>query len=83
MEAARQRLGAPRLELAGRLRGQADRARIATARLLEYVEAFKGTWGEDERCRATVPRWAEPGWYAAIKAARESLEALEGEKALA
>lgn len=79
-EAARERLGIPLLQVVRDLRDQADRARIATARLLDYVGAFKGTWGEDERCRATVPRWAEPGWYAAIQEAKSALAELEADR---
>lgn len=62
---------------ATRLRLGADRARIATARLLECTNSFFGTFGDDERGRATIPRTAEPAWTRERELARTALTDLE------
>jgi hypothetical protein len=70
-------LGAGPIEVGSRLWREADRARVATARLLEFSLAFTNCFGDDERGRATVPRSAEPGWNRARQEARDALAALE------
>lgn len=69
-------LGVGPIEVGRRLWRQTDRARVATARLLEYSLAFCSCFGDDERGRATVPRYAEPGWNRARQEARTALAAL-------
>jgi hypothetical protein len=61
--------------VATRLRREADRARIATVRLLECTESFRGSFGDDDRGRATISRSLEPAWgwerHVALKALKD------------
>jgi hypothetical protein len=63
--------------VAARLRRQADRARIATAALLESTESFRDSFGDDDRGRATIPRALEPAWRWVRHVARKALKEVE------
>ncbi len=64
--------------VATRLRRTADRARIATVRLLESTESFRGSFGDDDRGRATISRSLEPAWSWERHVATKALKELEG-----
>ncbi len=64
--------------VATRLRREADRARMATVRLLECTESFRGSFGDDDRGRATISRDLEPAWNWETNVAENALRGLEG-----
>jgi len=67
------RLGVGSIEAISQLRRGADLARVALARLAEYVDSYVGSFGDDDRGRALVYRELEPGWEFERRLAKETL----------
>ncbi len=71
-----ERAGTGRLDELRALRRTIDAARIALARLAEYVDRFIDSFGDDERGRAIVHNWLLDGWKRELSLAREALSRL-------
>ncbi len=75
-EAMLSELGAAAFDLPARMQRDADAARIATARLAEFAESFKGSFGDDDRGRGIVYKSLILKWNSEVKLAGETLRGL-------
>ncbi|MFY0528750.1 hypothetical protein ACN28I_38160 [Archangium gephyra] len=73
-------LGASKLLVPGVLQRQTDTARVAIARLSEFVDSFTGSFGDDDRGHGLVSANLLPRWNDERRRARETVSAVKAKK---